>query len=872
MRLGLVFNGGISLAVWMGGVTHEIDAARRAHQHLGAPATSTSGLYRELLWEILGQRVRVDVIAGASAGGINGALLAAAIASGKPMAGVRNTWMTAGDISSLLRSSLENDPPSLLQGDGKLLPTVREKLGKSLDGERASPDHPLYLYITATNLFGRESPYRDATQLEFTELDSRHTFSFESRPPSQLPAASQAPTRGGTTRPSWPSRLAGPTPFGHKDVADRLARAARSSSSFPVAFEVSGPLGSHKDYFIDGGVLDNQPFAPLLDRIGVLPAADYPVKRVVGYVVPYVQEVREAAERHPTALKTATAGILLPRGLPKLQSLDRVTAAAEAQRADEAQRHAIYKLVGRPAFRAKLGTSASDLFDAYRATRAAAAVGNFASWNAVQFVPGSGRAGQDPTIAVADIAARTAVDADAKALERPWVPVSSDWSPLEPRWRWGLSPAERVATWALLVLRDALEDSLTRRENASLPAPKLTTARNTASQLVWDIRELKRHASENFAFPDQSGLDVAERAAAAYEQLRGPDSPDGGPTQGLHWLQQRFAELDSQIAEAAAEVGAYVPAIRTLLHVEVVRNALSVNPDAPPFPFDFVFMSAGIQNSLGHPSTTPDLKLAGMKLGHFGAFLKSSWRANDWLWGRLDGVEHLLRATFDRHLLKTLSVGDASGLAADLATFAFPDDAAVDTPSLATAWQSNCKRLGMPTQACASKAFEDALVKAIADDDIALEACRCALAARIQLTVLAEELDDVAAAARDDVAHGSRRSRSGARWARALDPATKLSPDELVKQFHAMEIGAETLPGELGSRAGVEVLSRALAVAAAVLAGRRGKLSLPLRLVVFGPLRLLALVLRAIAVPVARRPALTAIVLVALLVYALVGR
>ena len=35
-------------------------------------------------------------------------------------------------------------------------------------------------------------------------------------------------------------------------------------------------------------------------------------------------------------------------------------------------------------------------------------------------------------------------------------------------------------------------------------------------------------------------------------------------------------------------------------------------------------------------------KLAGVELAHFGAFLKRSWRANDWMWGRLDAAERLV--------------------------------------------------------------------------------------------------------------------------------------------------------------------------------------------------------------------------------------
>ncbi len=46
-------------------------------------------------------------------------------------------------------------------------------------------------------------------------------------------------------------------------------------------------------------------------------------------------------------------------------------------------------------------------------------------------------------------------------------------------------------------------------------------------------------------------------------------------------------------------------------------------------------------------SSTPKLarqKLAGVSLAHFGAFLDRTWRVNDIMWGRLDGVERLLKA------------------------------------------------------------------------------------------------------------------------------------------------------------------------------------------------------------------------------------
>ena len=40
----------------------------------------------------------------------------------------------------------------------------------------------------------------------------------------------------------------------------------------------------------------------------------------------------------------------------------------------------------------------------------------------------------------------------------------------------------------------------------------------------------------------------------------------------------------------------------------------------------------------------PERKLAGIQLGHFGAFLSREWRQNDIMWGRLDGAERIIAA------------------------------------------------------------------------------------------------------------------------------------------------------------------------------------------------------------------------------------
>jgi hypothetical protein len=40
-------------------------------------------------------------------------------------------------------------------------------------------------------------------------------------------------------------------------------------------------------------------------------------------------------------------------------------------------------------------------------------------------------------------------------------------------------------------------------------------------------------------------------------------------------------------------------------------------------------------------------KLKGLALHHFAGFAEAEWRENDYLWGRLDGVELLLRQLYD---------------------------------------------------------------------------------------------------------------------------------------------------------------------------------------------------------------------------------
>src|SRR5215470_14848273 len=128
LRIALVCFGGISLAVYMHGISKEIlklvrasralhavaDRGRRAAARFedtvsaGDPEYDTEAVYFDLL-RTIGQRIElrvvVDVIAGASAGGINGVMLGRALAHDLPVGHLRDMWLQAGDVSELLAQS-----------------------------------------------------------------------------------------------------------------------------------------------------------------------------------------------------------------------------------------------------------------------------------------------------------------------------------------------------------------------------------------------------------------------------------------------------------------------------------------------------------------------------------------------------------------------------------------------------------------------------------------------------------------------------------------------------------------------------------------------------------------------------------------------
>lgn len=110
LRFALVCYGGVSLAVYMHGITKEIWHLARASRAFHTPdqpvPPGAAGAYFALLEQIershdLKLRVLPDILTGASAGGINAVFLAQALHSGDSLEPLTDLWLANADVSEL---------------------------------------------------------------------------------------------------------------------------------------------------------------------------------------------------------------------------------------------------------------------------------------------------------------------------------------------------------------------------------------------------------------------------------------------------------------------------------------------------------------------------------------------------------------------------------------------------------------------------------------------------------------------------------------------------------------------------------------------------------------------------------------------------
>src|SRR4051812_15921437 len=164
VRLAFAFNGGVSLAIWIGGVTDEvlrcINGGRLAAEgHLD----QTAGNPYVAVCAELGIVPKADVLTGTSAGGLNAAFLATAVSHGcTDLEAIRRLWLEHGSFDLMMRPATDRSLVSLLAGDENFLPHIEEalqRLAATGTGVR-EPGPPGGGQLTRTPLSGQGTAVR----------------------------------------------------------------------------------------------------------------------------------------------------------------------------------------------------------------------------------------------------------------------------------------------------------------------------------------------------------------------------------------------------------------------------------------------------------------------------------------------------------------------------------------------------------------------------------------------------------------------------------------------------------------------------------------------------------------------------------------
>jgi hypothetical protein len=204
---------------------------------------------------------------------------------------------------------------------------------------------------------------------------------------------------------------------------------------------------------------------------------------------------------------------------------------------------------------------------------------------------------------------------------------------------------------------------------------------------------------------------------------------------------------------------------------------------------------------------TPERKLAGLQLMHFGAFYKESWRANDWLWGRLDAAERLARLLLDPFRLRQLGL-DASDAckAVEAAALGPEEDAATRAYLAGAGWDAAAVRKEL-------RFLDSAWSEPLPD---ALEVCTRTVARRLQLEILRDEMPVVARTAERDALRDAGRPVAPIE---ARSDGERPAPQRAVEMFEANRLGEARIADERGSDRLARTSSRAVAVTASALGG-----------------------------------------------------
>lgn len=753
LRLAVVCYGGVSLAIYMHGVTKEIhklvlaSAALEADPGHNPFATDTT---ERVYWDLLARiaagraggqaaganiRVVVDIITGTSAGGINGIFLAKALTGNRPQDGLRSLWFEKGDIKELLEWPTWIPWPLrfVAMAVARRKPPLRGRemsrwLHGALDGmngRKVLPgvpsllpdDHVLDLFVPITDFTGyeREIPLYDPRFVR--DRTHRHVMHFRHQQPPSDAAESQF-TGAYDHMLAFSARATSSFPGAFPPVSFRdYAKALRVKPSDAFKVEPFFPLyrltgaDPATTHFIDGGVLDNFPFGSAVAAIGAKPAATEVDRRLL-FIEPDPGEgaapaaAGAASPRAPGLVKTVFGGYAgIPRKEPILDDLLRL-----AERNEAVLRIRDVIEASFPSIKAKVG----------------------------ELVAGVGAAVVEPgTTGEELIATRRKVEAmaveqagfSASTYHRVRIRSVLDNFAGAVNALLGFDAASSQSAFVAGVLRAwaVSDDLLVQRPDLKVSAGQveflfsldLSYHRRRIRFLIDALSWLYRQAGDGgYGVPSRRRLDVAK--ATLYRHLHTVDSAlprlAGDPAIAAP-LGRIFSAANIAAADTGGDEFVFVPFVdehrAALVEVrEAIRDRLlaalpgfekglqtdllgfldlcgpQLRDDVLTrylgFPFwDMLVFPLQSVSGVGErdhvevyrisPNDTRLLgaqELRGMSLFHFGAFFDRAGREGDYLWGRLDGAERLVKLLLDvrGHPPTLATMGTATAMEPAVAT------------------------------------------------------------------------------------------------------------------------------------------------------------------------------------------------------------
>ncbi len=714
LRLGLVCYGGVSLAIYMHGMTKELQklvvASRALEDDADTnpfPPTSSEHAY----WQVLKTaqerskdraltRVVIDVVAGTSAGGINGIILCKALAHNLSQDALRDLWFERGDIEQLLGGSrfkevltaghfvldlFRNKAEPPLKGQamlGWLYDALKAMDGTSSGYEpKASPaslmpdGHPLQLFVTTTDYYG----YRQYMTIDdpptVTERRNRHVFNFNydrTEGTDQFdPRYNGALALVCRATSSFP----GAFPPVHLDDARDLHLPAGFQHEFFSAYEQSGADAS-KTYFVDGGVLNNYPFRPAINAIVKL-RAESEVSRYLLYLQPDPgSEQQNPTGEPPNFFGSIWAGLSsVAASQPILEELVAARSFNErVRRIDELVASTQEEITGilkkelprdlgdklaaadaaqlaqqRDHLDDKAASRGDYLYDPYLQVRAHSIVEQFA-FGICQVC--------NYKEEESNLAFLIRLIVDSWAQRRKLIGADVD---REKRRKllnqFDLGYTRRRFAFVLQRINHFYDEA------DAPPRRDLDRAKVALYDRIDALRALSENSSVGQStlapaliarFPPtlgdavDKGLDLQEFARGFVDQHG--DEMDALADQLSGFLRDQKNQIHHGLYEDFRTItAAWTPAQREEVMLRylgfpfwdaMIYPAIRLSEAGELRPLEIVRMSPNDSTRLGL-STAHD-KLKGVAVAHFGAFLHRDWRENDYLWGRLDAAERLV--------------------------------------------------------------------------------------------------------------------------------------------------------------------------------------------------------------------------------------